>query len=151
MTEIKELSNTFECVKVAMTQDKNGHILRLSIHPHDTPEDIMRDPVGQRYKAVLVRVGDDEQPVPSPMMEEGQRAVMIAGTLGANPEFQSYLVLTGDIEEASEDFAAAFIRSFCGVASRADLKFNKEARQKLEELKNDFMAHLRNDALYRRS
>ena len=55
---------TFEAVKIAMRQDKNGHVLVLSIHPNDIPNELFSDWLGSRYYVSLVKLNDDETPVP---------------------------------------------------------------------------------------
>ena len=87
--EIEALSSRFEAVKIAMTQDKNGLVLKLSIHPNDAPEDMMRDPVGTRYLIVAVRIDDEDEPVASPSTREASMVVKIAGTLSRDERFQT--------------------------------------------------------------
>ena len=65
-SDIVKMTSRFEAVQIAMNKDKTGYILKLSIHPNDAPEDLLRDPVGTRYMIVAVRMGDDDQPMPSP-------------------------------------------------------------------------------------
>lgn len=128
MEESYDAEHTFEAVKIAMTQDKNGHVLRLSIHPDDTPEAIMRDPVGTRYKVGVYRMGDTDAPVPSKDTEEGMKAVKMAGVLCASEEFQEWLLFRDEIEEASEEAATLWMREKLGVKSRTELRINKAAR-----------------------
>ena len=143
MNDIRNMASAFEAVKIAMTQDKNGHVLRLSIHPSDTPEDIMRDPVGTRYQVALVRLNDQGEPTPSQQSADGDKAVKVAGALCADSRFQEWLFTSGKIDEISEQLAAGFVREFCGVASRRELKLNSEARTRLYQLRDDFADDLR--------
>ena len=53
----------FEGMKTALRQTKDGYSLTLAVHPDDLPDDLMRDFVGSRYMVVMVRVGDNEQPM----------------------------------------------------------------------------------------
>ena len=46
----------FECVKVALKQDRTGFILTLSVHPDEIPEELMRDFVGARYMLSLIHI-----------------------------------------------------------------------------------------------
>ena len=57
--------NTIQCevVKIAMAQDRNGHILKLAIHPNDLPKDLILDPLGSRYVMVLARLNDQDEVV----------------------------------------------------------------------------------------
>ena len=56
-------TSQFEAVKVGMKQDNSGYILTLRIHPDDVPNEIMRDFVGSRYMAVMVRLNDEDKPM----------------------------------------------------------------------------------------
>lgn len=142
-SEIAKLSSRFEAVKVAMTQDKNGHILKLAIHPNDTPEDIMRDLVGTRYMIVAVRMDDEGKPVQGEASRVGEQAVKLAATLCGDSRFQSWLAMSQIIDSPSESAAVDFVRAHCGVQSRAELKTNAAARDKLMQIRDEFAIHLR--------
>lgn len=144
MTDVREAHTQVEAVKIAMTQDKNGHILKLSIHPNDTPESIMRDPVGTRYMVVLVRMDDEGNVVASQSDEEGKKAVALAGTLCGDTNFQQWLIAVGEISDLTEVAASSWLRGYLGVTSRRELKDNAEARKKLGGLRDEFVAAMRN-------
>ena len=141
--ELDELSSKFEAVKIAMTQDRNGHVLKLSIHPNDTPEDIMRDPVGTRYLIVAVRIGDEGEAVASPSVRDGQMAVKLAAALSRDTRFQTWLVQQELSDVMTEAGAADAIRTHCGVTSRSQLKSNLEARRRFLALRDEFANDLR--------
>lgn len=141
--EIEKLSSQFECVKIAMTQDKNGHILKLSIHPNDTPEDIMRDPVGTRYLIVAVRIGDEGEAVASPSTREALMVVSMAGSLARDARFQTWLVQNEMADIMSEQAAADAIRTHSRIASRSELKTNAVARRRFLALRDEFANDLR--------
>lgn len=143
MTDIREAHTQFEAVKIAMTQDKNGHILKLAIHPNDTPEDIMRDAVGSRYMVVLVRMDDQGQPVASQSTEDGIKAVRLAGTLCGDEDFQQWLVEQQEADEMSEVAASVALRRLLKVTSRKELKTDREARQRLLAIRDEFVATYR--------
>lgn len=147
MEDIRDVHTQFEGVKIAMTQDKNGHVLKLAIHPNDTPESIMRDPVGTRYMVVLVRLGEEGQPVASPQDEEGRKAVKLAGTLCGDEKFQQWLAYSGDIDDMTEDNASAWMRKYLNVTSRKELKTNREARSKLAALRDEFVIAMKSGVL----
>lgn len=135
-----DAESQFEAVKIAMTQDKNGHVLRLSIHPNDTPEAIMRDPVGTRYIVGVYRLGETDEPVPSPETEAGMKAVKVAGVLCSTPEFQDWLVFRDMSDAPTEEAAAMALRRYLGIASRAELKGNRNAQVMLSGLAAEFRA-----------
>lgn len=143
MSEMEAISTRFECVKLGMRHTKDGHVLSLSIHPNDTPDDLFKDPLGTRYMIVAVRMNDQGEPVASPDAQEGIQAVRVAGALCTDPRFQQWLAMTNDIDEISEEAAATYVRKFCRVTSRAELKANRQARERLTGLRGEFLEYLR--------
>lgn len=142
MTDIREAHTQVEAVKIAMQQDKNGHVLKLSIHPSDTPESIMRDPVGTRYMVVLVRMDDEGNVVASQTDEEGRKAIKLAGTLCADENFQQWLIKVGEISDMTEVAASTWLRGYLRVTSRRELKTDAEARKRLQVVRDEFIAAL---------
>ena len=139
MTEWAE-KNTVQCevVKIAMAQDKNGHILKLSIHPNDLPKDLVLDPLGSRYVMVLARLNDQDEVVQPKEKSEGEKAVDIAGLLCRNERFIGWLVDTGYSAARTQAGAVEAIRMLCGIKSRAELATDSEARARFMELKSEF-------------
>lgn len=144
MTEWAE-RNTIQCevVKIAMTQDKNGHILKVAIHPSDLPKDLVLDPLGTRYVMVLARLNDQDEVVQPKEKSDGDKAVNIAGELCRDSRFISWMFDYGHSPERSEAGAKQGVRDFCGVKSRADFRTNDEARRKFFELRDAFNAALK--------
>jgi len=132
--------NTLQCevVKIAMSQDKNGHILKLSIHPNDLPKDLVLDPLGSRYVMVLARLGDQDEVIQPKEKSEGEKAVDIAGLLCRNNRFMAWLADRGYARDDTEASAIEAIREFCSIRSRSELATNEDARRKFNELKNEF-------------
>lgn len=129
---------TFEAIKIGLKQDKNGYVLTLSIHPDDLDDAIMRDFVGSRYMVVMVRIGDDEQPLNRADQYPGDHAVKTAGILCRNPEFWDWLEENENIEKKSEVESVLWLVSFLGINSRKELKTNAEARILLNRIKEKF-------------
>ena len=142
-TDFEDISTKVECVKIAMNQDKTGFILKLSLNPADTPEDLMRDPVGTRYVAVFVRVDGEDKPVASQVSDEGKKAVALAGALCGDDKFQRWLAISGEIDEATEDAAATWLRGYLNISSRKELRTEAGARKKLDGLRGEFIAALK--------
>lgn len=44
MDNVRDAAMNFEAVKVSMSQDRNGIILRLNVHPNDCPQNYI--PIG---------------------------------------------------------------------------------------------------------
>lgn len=129
----------FESVKVALKQDKTGYVLTLCLHPDEIPEELLRDYVGARYQVVMVRLSTDETPMDRGEFD-GQKAIRVAGLLCRDPGFWDWLHEDTQIIEANEEEATPWLRDFLGVASRSELKVNREARDRLEQLHKDFNA-----------
>jgi len=143
VTNYEEISTKVECVKLGMRHTKDGHVISLAINPVDTPQELMTDPLGTRYLAVMVRLNDQEEAVPSPTTEDGAKAVRLAGALCSNIEFQSWMATNGFCNDATEDSCAAGLRQLLGIASRKELKVDAVARRKLNDIKSEFMATYR--------
>ena len=122
-----------------------GQTVTFQLDPDGPPVNPFRDwpcgkENGQRFRMVAVPKGDDEEPVmpekPAPLSKTPQKfhdmpLVKQAGIKCADPAFQAwvglrdadgyYSPLTG------EDLAAAYVRGYCGVTSRAKLDTNEKA------------------------
>lgn len=137
--------NTLQCevVKVAMAQDRNGHILKLSIHPDDLPKDLVLDPLGSRYMMVLAKLNDQEEVVPPKEKSGAEKIIDVAGLLCRNPRFCAWMFDSGYSLSRDEQGAVEGIRSICGVKSRAEFRSNEEARERFLELKTEFEVALK--------
>lgn len=137
--------NTLQCevVKIAMAQDKNGHILKLSIHPNDLPKDLVLDPLGSRYVMVLAKLNDQDEVVQPKEKSDGDKAVDIAGLLCRNDRFIGWLAARNYSDGRTQEDAANAIRRLCGIRSRAELATNEAAREKFLDLKSEFEAALK--------
>lgn len=132
--------NTVQCevVKVAMAQDRNGHILKLAIHPNDLPKDLVLDPLGSRYVMVLAKLSDQDEVVQPKEKSEGEKAVDIAGLLCRNERFVGWMYDKGYSAERTQQGAIQGIRELCGIKSRAELAINEDARREFNTLKAEF-------------
>jgi hypothetical protein len=137
--------NTIQCevVKIAMSQDRNGHILKLSIHPSDLPKDLILDPLGSRYVMVLAKLGDNDEVVQPQEKSEGEKAVDVAGLLCRNERFINWMFDNGYSLSRDQDGAIEAIRKWCGVKSRAELATNETARFAFNKLKDKFESALK--------
>lgn len=141
--EIENLSSKFEAVQISMTKDRNGFVLKLAVNRDDAPEDLLRDPVGQRYLIVAVRLNDQDEPVAGKAQEEGNFAVKAAAMLCVDERFQTWLAEQQLIDDLSEEAAVDWVRGHCGITSRSELKTNAEARKRFLALRQEFADHLR--------
>lgn len=128
----------FEGLKVALKQNKDGYVLTLNIHPDEIPEELLRDFVGARYQVVMVRLGDNEEPLDRQDAFGGEQAVRLAGLLCRDPDFWEYLHDDLQIMDLNEKEASNWLRDAIGVISRAELKTKQEARDHLQRVNKEF-------------
>ena len=146
-----------------------GHKITLIIHPNDILESESHGPrknsenarvrnmatkIGTRYQLVAVELSEEtDHAVMSSDAREGAKSVSVAGMMCRNEKFQMWIMenypeLSSVIEvqvvkeehgSFSEEYAAAALRSICGISSRSELKENEIARMKLEKMRTRFM------------
>ena len=127
----------FEGVKIAMKQDKTGYILTLNVHPDEVPEALLRDFVGARYQVVMVRLNGEERPI-NREVEYSRDAVRTAGILCRDPSFAHYLLDIGQIFEMNETTVVAWLKEELEIQSRAELKDNQQAANKLQFILKEY-------------
>lgn len=98
---------------------------------------------GKRFMAVLVQIGDDEQPIP-PNSTELKKPREHLGDLCYravqwcnDPEFQEWICKQsqfGLVMPPSAHLAATTIKQWCDVASRKELDTNKRAAEDFRRL-----------------
>ena len=132
-------TSQFESVKVSMKQDNSGYVLTLRIHPDEVPEEILRDFVGARYMAVLVRLTDEERPM-NREAELAKDMVRISGMLCRDPQFWEFLSESGGIIEKSEKETTEWLKDYLKVESRSDIAKSPAATEKMLGVKQEFMA-----------
>lgn len=130
----------FEAIKLGLKQSKDGYVLTLAIHPDDIDEAVMRDFVGSRYQVVMVRLGDDDQPLSREGEFPGDHAVKMAGMLCRNPEFWKWLNDREMLMEKNEAACTEWLTSYLGIESRKELKTDADARALFNQLKRSFDA-----------
>jgi hypothetical protein len=142
MSNLRDAAIGFEAVKVSMSQDRNGIVLRLNVHPNDCPPELHTDWVGTRYMVAMVRLNDHDEPELREEQQRVERLIASAGLLCRNQEFAAYLVgvgLVGSYDPHNmEPAAIKAVRDYCGIASRTEFRDNSTARKKFEELREDF-------------
>lgn len=134
----------FEGVKTALKQTKDGYSLTLAVHPDDLPQDLMRDFVGARYMVVMVRLGDNEQPLNRDVFQkdEGSKMVSLAGMYCRDKEFWDYIyaLSEGNDEVMSEGECAEWFKYHLNIDSRKELKTDVAAQAEFMKLKEGFNA-----------
>ncbi len=137
MSEYREAALSFEAVKIGMTQNREGIILRLAVHPQECPPKLHTDFVGQRYGVALVALADDETPKHAPELEEIRKLKASAGALCRDTDFQVFL------GAESEDSATTILRTKLGVQSRSEFDDNADARVRFVNLREEVQAWLK--------
>jgi len=132
-------TSQFEAVKVGMKQDNSGYILTLRIHPDDVPDELMRDFVGSRYMAVMVRLNDEDRPM-NREAELAKDMVRISGMLCRDQKFWEFLSEAGGIIEKSEKEATEWLKDYLGIESRSDISKSQTATEKMLGIKQEFTA-----------
>jgi hypothetical protein len=130
----------FEAIKIGLKQSKDGFVLTLAVHPDEIPHDLMTDFVGSRYQVVMVRLGDDDQPLSREGEFPGDHAVKMAGMLCRSQEFWRWLHDREMLMERNEAACTEWLISYLGIESRKELKTNTEARALFNQLKRSFDA-----------
>lgn len=135
----------FEAKKDGLQQKQDGSwTLRLTIAGQDMHQQITQAAMGTRYQVVVVEVGDNEEAVDHKMEERSRWADLGATKQAAmrcrDPVFWAWLEEERGYEANSNDDAAAYVRNYCGVASRSELAKNSVAKAKWHELDNQFQA-----------
>jgi hypothetical protein len=130
----------FEAIKIGLKQSKDGFVLTLAVHPDDIPDDLTRDFIGSRYQVVMVRLGDDDQPMSREGEFPGDHAVKMAGILCREKEFWRWLNEREMLMEMNEKACTEWLTSYIGIESRKELKTNVEARNLFNQLKRSFDA-----------
>lgn len=128
----------FEAIKTALKQTKDGYGLSLAVHPEDLPEDLMRDFVGSRYMVVMVRIGDNEQPVNRELEFPGDHAVKMAGMMCRDSDFWKWIKLKTGADVTSEKECAQWLSEFLNIQSRKELKENQEVREVFNKYRKEF-------------
>ena len=128
-------TSQFEGKKVALKQTKDGHVLTLAIHPDEIPEEILRDYVGARYMVVMVRIGDNEEPIERQPVD---KHIAIAGMLCRDPEFWDFLYEQDLLLETNEEAATEWLKSYLNIDSRKEIKDSEEAKIALNKINREF-------------
>lgn len=145
MSDIREAAMNFEAVKISMSQDRNGVVLRLNVHPSECPPALHTDWVGSRYMVAMVKLDDEDQPDKRDDETALQRLISSAGLLCRNEEFGAYMKAMGHIDEDTdaftmEDEVTKALYLICNIKSRSELRQNVSARETFMELREEFLS-----------
>lgn len=137
-----------EVKKDGLQQRQNGDwVLRLVVQAADMDSRLTNAPMGTRFQAVLVEVGDDELPKEQPKQRIDWREVQPTAQAAircADPHFRRYLLAEHGIAATTTEDAATAVRKMCGVNSRAVFATNHKARMLWNQIDSQYRewAHL---------
>lgn len=139
----RENAIPLEVKKDGLRQRQSGDwVLSLVIAATDMPASITGAAMGTRYQCVLVEIGDDETPTEDRQKQLWRElgATKQAALRCRDPIFWAFLEEEKSFQVRSEEEAADSVRRWCGVASRADLARETDARIAWLGLDNHFQA-----------
>jgi hypothetical protein len=123
----------FEAVKIALKQDRSGYVLTLNLHPDEIPDELLRDFVGSRYGVAMVRINDDETPVPVP-----DPRVRKAGMLERDKMFWQWLRDENSLTVTTKEECINALYNILMIQSRAELNHNQDAQERFDDLMRDY-------------
>lgn len=128
-----------------------GINIGLAVHPHGIPKDMRDIEIGDRFYVAMFQIDEHELPAAeeksplatregaAPRVSPHNRYAQRAGILCADPVFRGFLLQTNRTVSLEEKDAAEFLRRFCKVESRADIKPNTEAGTRLDFIESAFI------------
>ena|SRR5690242_12066022 len=126
-----------ELRKIAYRQSaKDGLVITFAVHPDDMPPALAAAPIGSRFAAALVEIGDDEKPIER---ERQHPLVQKAGILCNDPMFHKFIHHQYPLDwnewvGTDEERAAACIRLNCGVSSRREFATDADGAAKFDAI-----------------
>ena len=123
--------------------DSSGAWIKLQVTPEDL--EAFRGLKGTTFDILLANpdqpIGAPQEPTPS--RPKGGTLAKEAGKICHVLEFQQYCAdqltsVSSTTFEPTHDIAASYIRSFCGIGSRAELDHNETAAKKFRNLMTDY-------------
>ena len=136
--KIRQSAYKFECIFQSMRKTKEHISLTVSLHPNEVPRDLLADPIGSRYMAALVRLGDDEEIIPPRIQMNNSRLVQAAGMLCRDEKFQQWLVDSGCATELSEEAAGSALRRLLCIDSRRQIGEEEQTAEHFRQIKEVF-------------
>ena len=129
-----------EVKKDGLSQLQDGSwVFKFKVNPLDIPTALLTAPMGTRYMAALVEIGDDEQPVirPKENISLSQEAAMYC----ARPNFRKFLSeITNNKQVLTAEAAATIIRADCFVTSRSQFDIDNDAANRWIAMRGNFKA-----------
>jgi hypothetical protein len=136
--KIRQSAYKFECIFQSMRKTKEHISLTVSLHPNEVPRDLLADPIGSRYMAALVRLGDDEAIIPPRIQMENSQLVQAAGMLCRDEKFQQWLVDSGCATELNERAAGNALRRLLCIDSRRQIGEEEQTAEHFKQIKEVF-------------
>lgn len=100
---------------------------------------------GQRFYAVLVQIGDNEEPIEpgtDTAPKQSHALSRSAALMCSNSDFHEYMGTLGgwlpEAADAREEMAANYVRNYCRIDSRAELDTSPTAQQLFARLMGEY-------------
>lgn len=116
---------------VGFTKSAKGVFIRLELSPPASPEFAEADPT-QRYMVAFAPMPDDQRDPTPRALDEGERAIALAGILCKSTDFQEWF------ECLDEETAVIKLRACLKVKTRAELRTNPAAVKRLYALEQSY-------------
>jgi|GEM_PF-2220298 len=146
MTDLRYHGVKFEAKKHAYRQTQDGISVTFIMHPDDVDAEFAVAPLGTMYHVTAVQLDDDGKPKATPQKavyaekSDGEKAVTRAALLCQDKAFMKWAEERFGVGSDEETNAAEFIRTACGVSSRAELATNQAALAKFTALEAEFLS-----------
>lgn len=140
-----------EAKKHALRQTQDGIVVSFVLHPSDVPASLQLASLGTRYMLALVEIGDDEKakevkqspaPVPQPLQVHPVRDNRLTKRIVMtckDPKFWAFLRKRG-ITVLGENDASAYVKDYCGVSSRSEIRPGTVSAYEWDGLDGEFKA-----------
>jgi len=123
-----------EVKKDGLRQTQDGiWKLTLTVHPNDMTNAILQAPMGTRYMAAMVAVGDDEQPVPEAASKAEPLSTLYRKRISVK-RFQDFVLkhfnpVSGEDDLPARETADLRLKRAWGFGSSYDLDTSPEAAE----------------------
>lgn len=121
---------SFEALKYALRQGKDGVILSLVVHPNDLPAEILSAPIGQQWIVALAPYL--ENPV-SASDEQTERSRSSGSGAGRELTPADRAIKMAHTHAGGSEEVLQGIRDYCGVKSCSEFKTNPGALKRFHD------------------
>lgn len=143
----------FEAKKHGWRQTQDGYVVSFVIHPQEIDAALAVAPFGTRYMLAFAEISDDDKPKDDDLRQSVTEATRPVPTkaprewIALSPSQQAGIRCNEArfqkfIDAIDADAAADYVRLFCGVLSRSEIKPDTTAAVRWAHLERDYQAWL---------